>query len=99
IADTGQTDARGAAGGAARAVVNALHLAAGKRHLSGDGPITSAYDFNRDGAGNAADFAAVSANRFQALQLVTLPPVPANAQRDRTSVASGVWAQLQAPGA
>jgi hypothetical protein len=87
VADTGQGDAAGAT----RAAVNALDLAAVKRHLAANVPPTNPYDFNRDGAVNAADFAAVSANRFQTLRLISLP---APAAAGRLKQTDGVWTQL-----
>ena len=47
--------------------VNALDLAAVRRSLNTDAPVTSRVDFNRDGRVNALDMAAVRANYFATL--------------------------------
>ena len=47
--------------------VNALDLAAVRRALNSDAPVTSRVDFNRDGRVNALDMAAVRGNYFATL--------------------------------
>lgn len=69
--------ARGDAAGATHARVNALDLAAARAQPSVQpAGIASGFDFNRDGAVNAADRAAVRANLFRTLRLIVAPPQP-----------------------
>jgi hypothetical protein len=57
--------------------VGALDLAGARGAGSGDAPITSRYDFNRDGVVNALDVAAVRSNYGRWLDSFVAPPADA----------------------
>jgi hypothetical protein len=69
VAETGDGDAK------TRAMprITAIDLAGTKRSFTADAPITSRYDFNRDGAVNALDLAAVRANYGNSLPALAVP--------------------------
>ena len=68
--------------------VSALDLAGTKGHFTSDAPITSRYDFNRDGAVNALDLAAVRANYGRSLVAIVAPPPPPDGVAEPTPLAS-----------
>jgi hypothetical protein len=57
--------------------VNALDLAAVKKNLNTNAPVTSRYDFNRDGRINALDVAALKQNLGRSLSAPAAPAPPA----------------------
>ena len=74
----------GVGGAGAPLAVNALDLAATRAAMFSSVPLTSRFDFNRDGKVNALDLATVRANYLQTLPLPAPPPAAAGGQPTAT---------------